>query len=198
MDVRLNVAGSAALATQIREGAPVDVFAPADPRHLEDVRDRLAGPGRVFATNRLSIAVPRGNPGGVAGLADLAREELVVGLCAAGVPCGDLAREALERAGVRARPDTDEPNARALLNKVRLGEVDAAVVYVSDIRAGGEEVEGVDVPDAVNPTARYAIAVLRDAAAPTAAESFVGFVLGAEARAILARHGFGAPVEEGA
>lgn len=197
VQVTLNLAGSAALATQIREGAPVDLFAPAAPKHLEEVVTELSAPGVVFATNRLRIAVPTGNPGRVQELADLAREELVIGLCAAGVPCGDLAREALARAGVTPRPDTEEPNARALLTKVRLGEVDAAVVYRSDILAGGSEVEGVDIPDEWNPTARYSIAALKSGGSPAAAEAFVAFVLSVEGGAILSRHGFTAPpVEE--
>lgn len=197
IEVRLNLAGSAALSTQILEGAPVDVFASADPEHLAEVRDELAAPGRVFATNRLGIAVPAGNPADVSGLADLGRAELVVGLCAEGVPCGDLARVALVRAGVEARPDTEEPNARALLTKVRLGEVDAAVLYVSDILAGAPEVEGIDLPERWNPVARYPIAVLRDASDPVAARSFVDFVLSPQVGVTLVRHGFGPPESSG-
>jgi molybdate transport system substrate-binding protein len=192
-EVTLNLAGSSALATQILEGAPVDVFAPADPKHIEAVAGELAGPARNFASNRLRIAVPAGNPGGVAGLVDLGREELVVGLCARGVPCGDLAREALDRAGVAARPDTEAPNVRALLTKVRLREVDAALVYVSDVLAGGPEVEGIEVPEEWNALARYPIAVVRRDPPSQAAEDFVAFVLSEEARRILARHGLEPP-----
>lgn len=190
VEVTMNFAGSATLATQIREGAPVDLFAPADPRHLDAVADELSGPGRAFATNRLRIAVPTGNPGGVVGLADLSREELVVGLCTPGVPCGDLAREALARAGVIPRPDTEEPNARSLLTKVRLGEVDVAMVYGTDVVAGGAEVEGIDIPEEWNPTARYAIAALGSAASAAGVAEFVDFLLSDEGRAILARNGF--------
>lgn len=191
VEVTLNLAGSGALTTQILEGAPVDVFAPAAPEYLDEVADELAEPGRTFATNRLRIAVPAGNPGGVTGLADLSREELVIGLCAPGVPCGDLAREALSRAGIVARPDTREPNARALLTKVRLGEVDAALVYVSDVQAGGPSVEGVEMPEPWNPTALYAIGPLKAARNPRAALEFVDFVLSPVGATILARHGLG-------
>lgn len=191
--VTMNFAGSAALATQIREGAPVDLFAPADPRHLDAVADELAAPARTFATNRLRIAVPAGNPGGVAGLDDLSREELVVGLCAPGVPCGDLARDALARAGVTPRPDTEEPNARSLLTKVRLGEVDVALVYGSDVLAGGAEVEGIDFPEEWNPTARYAIAALQSEGSAAVVAEFVDFLLSDEGGAILSRYGFSPP-----
>lgn len=197
IEVTLNFAGSATLATQVREGAPVDLFAPADPRYLRDLSEQLTGPRHDFATNRLRIAVPAGNPGAVLGLADLAREELIVGLCAVGVPCGDLAREALARAGVTPRPDTEEPNARALLTKVRLGEVDAAVVYRSDVLAGGPAVEGVDVPEEWNPTARYSIAALASEARSAAAGEFVAFLLSDEGSAILSRHGFSPPPGNG-
>lgn len=195
--VALNFAGSAALATQILEGAPVDLFAPAAPEHLHRVAEELSGPGVVFATNRLSIAVPAGNPGGVVALADLARDELVIGLCAVGVPCGDLAREALARAGVAPRPDTEEANVRALLTKVRLSEVDAALVYRSDIQARDTAVEGVDIPDEWNPTALYSIAALGSGGSSAAATDFIAFVLSEEGFEILARYGFARPPEAG-
>lgn len=197
VEVRLNLAGSAALSAQILEGAPVDVFAAAAPGHLAVVAEELVEPGRIFATNRLRIVVPHGNPGDVGGLADLSRDELVVGLCAPAVPCGELAREALDRAGVAAAPDTEEPNARALLTKVRLGEVDAAVVYASDVLAGGGEVDGLDIPEAWSPVAHYPIAVLRGSSHPMASRDFVSFVLSERGAAILARHGFGPPPEVG-
>ena len=191
VEVTLNLGGSAALGAQIREGAPVDVFAAADPKHLDELGPELAAPGEIFATNRLRIAVPAGNPGAVAGLADLSREELVIGLCAPGVPCGELARDALARAGIVPRPDTEEPNARALLTKVRLGEVDAGLVYVSDVLAGGPEVQGVDVREEWNPEASYAVAALERASDPEEAARFIAFVLSPEAEPILTRHGFG-------
>lgn len=195
VDVTLNLAGSSALRAQILEGAPVDVFASADRANMERVaeEDELAREPRIFARNRLQIAVPPGNPAEVTGLGDLAREDLLVGLCAEGVPCGDLAREALDRAGVVAAVDTHEPDVRALLTKVELGELDAAVTYVTDVAAATGEVEGVHILDRHNVTAEYPIAVLARAADPETARAFVVFVLSSDGRAILARHGFGLP-----
>lgn len=190
-----NLAGSSTLAVQILEGAPVDVYAAADSSSMARVEQAglIAGEPRVFAHNRLRIAVPAGNPAGVAGLEDFAREELLLGLCAEEVPCGALAREALRRAGVDPAIDTSEPDVRALLTKVAAGELDAGVVYRSDVAAAGEAVEAVVLPEAIDVTARYPIAVLRGAPHPEAAREFVDFVLSERGRAILREHGFGVP-----
>ena len=146
-DVRLNLAGSSALREQLREGAPADVFASASVAIFDEVAslDLVLGPTRVFARNRLRIAVPAGNPGGVEGIGDFDRDELALGLCSEGVPCGDLARQALEQNGVNANIDTNEPDVRALLTKIAADELDAGIVYATDVIAAGDEVTGIDI-----------------------------------------------------
>lgn len=190
--VTLNLAGSSTLAGQIAEGAPVDVFASANLVVMEGLVEagRVAGEPRVFARNTLRIAVPPGNPTGIAGLADFARDELVLGLCAPAVPCGAAAREALAQAGVEPRPDTEEPSARALLTKVELGELDAAVTWATDVAAAGGAVQGIDLPSGTEVVSDYTVAVVSGAPRPDAARTFVALLLSDEGRAILARHGF--------
>lgn len=193
--VTLNLAGSSALRAQILEGAPVDVFASANLPVMEEVQDagEAEGEPRVFTRNVLEIAVPPGNPGAVSGLGDFARDELLVGLCAEAVPCGRFAREALDQAGVTPALDTEEPDVRALLTKVEAGELDAAMVYRTDVAAAGDRVEGIPIPEEVNVEARYPIAVLTGAPNPAAARAFVDFVLSRAGVEILRRHGFVAP-----
>ena len=119
--ITLNVGGSSSLREQILEGAAVDVFASADSRNVEDVSGELVGPARVFARNVLQIGVPSGNPANVAGLEDFERSDLLLGVCANSVPCGDLAERVLAAAGVEALVDTYEPNVRALAGEDRGG-----------------------------------------------------------------------------
>lgn len=190
VDVRLNIAGSSALREQIVEGAPADVFAAADGSAMNALVEAgdTAGEPVVFATNSLTIAVPAGNPAGVDSLDDLADPGLLVGLCAAGVPCGDLAREVLAQAGVAASVDTDEPNVRALAAKIADGELDAGLVYVTDV---DDRLDAVPIDEAVDVVAAYPIVALRGAGA--AAEAFVEFVLSPAGRRILTEHGFGVP-----
>lgn len=191
--VELSFGPSSGLVTQITEGAPADVVATAATSNMDDLvaADAVAGEPTDFATNLLELAVPAGNPGGVEGLTDLADESLVVGLCHEEVPCGRFAREALAAAGVEPSIDTDEEDVRALLTKVEAGEVDVGVVYRTDVRAAGDAVEGVVVPDDENVVATYPIATVADAANPDGAAAFIAFVLSDEGRAALAEAGFG-------
>ena len=190
--VRYSFAGSSSLATQVQQGAPADVFASADEANMEKVVDSgdVGGGPEVFANNRLQVVVAAGNPEGIRGLADLARPGLAVALCAPAVPAGRYAAEAFAKAGVAPPPASQELDVKAVVTKVSLGEADAGVVYTTDVRAGGDEVAGVDIPESQNVTARYPIATLDDAANPEAAAAFVDFVLSPEGQAVLAAFGF--------
>lgn len=192
VDVQLNLAGSSALREQILEGAPADVFAAADERIMAEVvtADLVAGSPEIFAVNALALVVPAGNPGGVTGLESVADESLLVGVCAPAVPCGRFAAELFDRAGVTPRPDTTEPDVRALLTKVAEDELDLGVVYVTDAVAAGPDVERIDIVAGVNVEARYPIAALSDS---ESAAEFVAFVQSEAGQAILARQGFEAP-----
>jgi molybdate transport system substrate-binding protein len=195
LEVRFNFAGSSALATQIVQGAPADVFASANETQMSVVTDAglAADEPAVFASNVLEIAVPAGNPGGVTGLADFAREDLTLAVCAPDVPCGAAAAQVFAAAGVTAVPDTQEEDVRAALTKVELGEVDAALVYASDVASAGESVDGVAFPEAEQAVNDYPITRLADAANPDAARAFVDLVLSEAGRRALTDAGFREP-----
>ena len=195
INIILNVAGSSSLAAQIRDGAPVDVFASADAESMARVvtDGRTTGVPEVFATNAMTIIVNKDNPRGVVGIEDLAREDLVIVACAPEVPCGRYARAVLTNAGVEARPRSFEENVRAVVTKVSLGEADAGIVYASDVMSAGDAVTGVDIPAAVNVVARYPIVALGTGGSVSAARTFVDWVTSAVGRAVLLSHGFGPP-----
>ncbi|CCH19078.1 molybdate ABC transporter substrate-binding protein [Micromonospora lupini] len=193
--VALNLAGSSALANQINQGAPADVFASAAPKNMATVTEsgNAEGTPSVFARNQLVIAVPRGNPAGVRGLADLARPGVQVALCADQVPCGAAARTALTAAGVALTPVTLEQDVKGALAKVKLGEVDAALVYRTDARAASADVAGIEFPESARAVNDYPIVALRDAPNPAGARAFVAYVHSAPAQAVLAGAGFQSP-----
>jgi molybdate transport system substrate-binding protein len=195
VEVDLNIAGSSRLREQIIEGAPVDVFASADEDAMAEAIAAVVGAGEpvVFALNTLVIGVPIGNPGGVRSLEDFANQALFVGVCAGVVPCGKYADVAFERAGVVPSIDTREPDVRSLLLKIELGELDAGVVYRSDAIGASGRIESLDIPENVNVTAAYPIAVIGAGAAKVAARAFVAYVLSDEGRSILAAYGFELP-----
>jgi molybdate transport system substrate-binding protein len=189
-EFRFNVAGSFALANQITQGAPADVFAAADPAAMDRV---AAVQPTVFATNRAAIIVAAGNPRGITALADLAQPDVVVVGCAPTAACGRLLGDVTRRADVSVAPRSLEDSVRGVVTKVTLGEADAGVVFHTDVLAAGDRAEGVPLPDDVNVVVRHTIAVTPDARNGTAAQAFVDFVLSGEGRAILAFHGFGLP-----
>ena len=195
LHVRFTFAGSSALAAQITGGAPADVFASADEAQMGHVTGAHLTRGAPvdFASNVLEIAVPKGNPGHVTGLADFARPELTLAVCAPEVPCGVAAQRVFAAAGITPHPDSQEEDVRAALTKVRLGEVDAALVYATDVRAGGSAVEGIAVPDADQAVNKYPICVLKAAPNPVAARAFVDLVQSDAGQQALADAGFQTP-----
>lgn len=192
--VVFNFAGSSALATQITQGAPADVFAAASPATMKTVTDAgdAAGTPAVLVRNQLVIAVPKGNPDRVGGLADLARPGVKVALCAEQVPCGAAAKAALAAAGVRLTPATLEQDVKGALAKVKLGEVDAALVYRTDVR-GAAGLAAVEFPESARAVNDYPIAVLTRAANPDGARAFVEHVRSDAGLAVLTAAGFQAP-----
>ena len=195
LDIRFNFAGSSALATQLTQGAPADVFASANQSQMTVVTDAglEAAEPEVFTENVLEIAVPADNPGNVTGLADFANPDLTLAVCAAAVPCGAAAVQVFEAAGITAVPDTEEEDVRAALTKVQLGEVDAALVYASDVQSAGSDVEGIEFPQAEEAVNDYPICILADAPNAEAGEAFVDLVLSDEGQEALAAAGFRAP-----
>ncbi|BEL07068.1 molybdate ABC transporter substrate-binding protein [Actinoplanes sichuanensis] len=193
--VVFNFAGSSALATQINEGAPADVFASASPKNLKVVVDagNSEGTPTTFVKNQLVIAVAKGNPKGIAGPADLTRPDLKVALCAEAVPCGAAAKTAIEAAGVKVTPVTLEQDVKAALSKVKLGEVDAALVYRTDARAAAADVDAVEFPESAKAINDYPIVALKDAKNAAGAQAFIRYVLSAEAGRVLTEAGFQAP-----
>lgn len=188
--VTFNFAGSSTLATQIVEGAPADVFAAADEASMQTLvaAGAVKAPVRIFATNRLAIVVPRGNPQRIASLADLTRPGLTIALAAPQVPAGRYAAEAFAKAGLAVPAASQEVDVRAVLTRVAMDEADAGIVYVTDARAAGDRVALVPIPDAHNVIARYPIAAL--ASRGNDGQAFVDGVLSAAGQAILARFGF--------
>jgi molybdate transport system substrate-binding protein len=191
--VTFSFAASSELASQIEGGAPADVFASASGATMEQVSDTLAGGAEVFVRNSLEIAVPAGNPAKVTGLADFAKKDLTIALCAPEVPCGAAATKVFEIAKITPAPDTLEADVKATLAKVTLGEVDAALVYKTDVRAAGDKVEGIDFPEASQAINDYPIAVLKDSKNAATAQAFVDLVRSAEGASVLTAAGFDVP-----
>ena len=185
---------SSGLARQITQGAPADVFASASPATMRQVTDAgAASAPTTFATNVMEIAVPAANPAKVAGLADLARPGVTVALCQASVPCGATATKVLAKARLKVTPVTQEVDVKAVLSKVTLGEVDAGVVYVTDVRSAGHTVRGIPVPEDVNASTSYPIATLRRSENRATAEAFTAFVLSPAGTTALTTAGFTRP-----
>lgn len=186
VQVALSFAGSQSLVAQIEQGAPASVLATADLVTAQSVRDRLQGDPVVFAHNQLALVTPVGNPAHVRTLADLARPGVTVVLAAPTVPVGKASAAALRRAGVTVSPVSLEDAVTGVVTKVRLGEADAGIAYVTDlVRAEG--IEGTPLPGT---TTDLAIAVVSGDAHPTDAEAFLAFVRSPQGQAILRAHGF--------
>lgn len=190
--VTMNFAGSSTLVAQITNGAPADVFASADTANMDTLVSAKAidGSPATFTSNKLMIVVGKGNPLRIATLADLANSEAFVALGAPGVPIGDYARQILAKAGVTLTTKSLESNVAAIVNKVALRELDAGIVYVTDVAIDDYRVDGVPIPDSQNVVASYPIAVVNSRRNKQTAAGFVKFVQSPVGQTILAKYKF--------
>lgn len=193
--VKFSFGGSDTLAAQITQGAPADVFASANTSTMQTVEKAgdTSGTPTVFVKNTLEIATAPGNPKNIKTLADLTRPGIKVALCAKTVPCGSAAVKALAAAKVSLTPVTYETDVTSALTKVELGEVDAALVYHSDILGADGKVDGVVFSTASDAVNSYPIDELKDAPNPSAAAAFVSFILSSSSQQVLIAAGFQAP-----
>ena len=194
-NVTFNFAGSGDLVTQITQGAPADVFVSADDTNMKKLTDagENAGDPVAIARNTMEILVEKGNPKAIATVADLAKPETIVVLCAENVPCGKNAAAVLANAGVTVTPASLEDKVKGVVTKVSAGEADAGIVFVTDVNSAGDGAEGVKIPDDINVISSYPMVVTKEATNPEAAQAFIDFVASDAGQAILAKYGFLAP-----
>ncbi len=186
--IAFNFGSSGALATQIQQGAPADVFASAAPANMTTVQQAgdISGQPVTFARNSLEIVVKPGNPLGIHSLADLTKAN-VVGICVSTAPCGATATLALTKAGVTIPTSkvTLGPDVDHTLAEVTTGDADAAIVYVTNAKTVGAQGVGIPIPAAMNVTTSYPIAVVKGTRNPTLAQAWINYVLGATAQRVL-------------
>ena len=192
LDVVFSFGPSSGLVEQVLAGAPADVLATADTRTMDNAvaGGAVQGDPVVFARNTLALVVPAGNPGGVTGLDDLAREELRVAICEPEVPCGAATQRLLDAAGVTASPDTLATDVKDAASLVVLNEADAALVYLTDAAAEANAVETIDVPEAADVVNYYPVAVLTEAQNPEGAQVVLAAITGEPGQQILGEAGF--------
>ena len=204
--VNFNFAGSQQLEQQIKDGAPVDVFASANQNQMQDAIQSgriISGTDHIFVRNRLVVIYPKSNPAGLAQLQDLGRSGLKLVLAAKEVPVGQYTLNFLDKAAqdpafganyknaVLQNVVSYENDVKLVLTKISLGEADAGIVYTSDLAgSGAANVGKIDIPDALNVIATYPLAALRDTPNPALAKAFVDAVLSSQGQAVLAKYGF--------
>jgi molybdate transport system substrate-binding protein len=193
--VNFSFQGSSDLAQQIVQGAPADVFASASDATMKTVTDAslTASPPVTFAKNVLQIATPPGNPKGIATFADLAKPDLKVIVCAAQVPCGAAAAKIEKATNITLKPVSEESDVKSVLSKVESGDADAGLVYVTDVNAAGNKVQGVNFPEAAKASTNYPVAVLKNAPEADLATQFVSVVTGDLGQKTLEQAGFAKP-----
>jgi len=195
VSVKINYNGSSSLATQITQGAPADVFASASPTNMKVVTDAgdAAGTPQLFTSNTGEIMVETGNPMHIKTVSDLDNSKVKVVVCAPAVPCGALAEDIFKNAGVTVKPVSEEQNVGGVVTKITLGEADAGIVYVTDVKANENDATGVPIPADQNDITQYPIVELKSAPNAAAAKAFISYVVGPNGQKVLTSFGFMSP-----
>jgi molybdate transport system substrate-binding protein len=204
--ISFNYAAAQVLATQLQQGASADIFASADLTHMNSVKDAgLMNNSSItiFAENKLAIIVPTANPANITSLADLAKPGIKLDIVNSSAPCGMYTLQMLAQASnnstygsgfknsVLANVVSEETMANDAVAKVAIGQVDAALVYKSDVpTAYQSKVETITIPDSVNVLGPYPIGVLSGSQNAQLAQSFVNYVMSPDGQAILQSYGF--------
>jgi molybdate transport system substrate-binding protein len=192
--VKFSFGPSSGLATQITSGAPADVFASAAPGNMDDVVNAGdASSPQNFAKNTMEVATPPDNPGNVNSVNDLAKKSVKVALCQPQVPCGVVAAEVFKNAGITVKPVTLQPDVKSVLTQVETGNVDAGMVYVTDVQAAGSKVNGVTIPASDNASTLYPIATINSSEHKSIAQAFMNYVLSPAGQQVLKAAGFESP-----
>ena len=191
---RYSFAGSNALETQIRNGAPADIFASAAPLNTQRLfRQNLVQKPVTFTSNRLALIVPKSNPAGIRSVYDLKRKPVKLVIAGAAVPVGGYTRTVLRKMGlssVLSKVVSQETDVRAVTGKVALGQADAGFVYVTDARAVADRVTVIRIPAWAQPRVRYEIAVVSSSSKKAAAQAWIKTLLSARGQAALKEYGF--------
>jgi molybdate transport system substrate-binding protein len=192
--VKFSFGPSSGLAEQVTSGAPADVFASAAPANMQQVVSAGdASNPQNFAKNIMEVAVPSSNPAHVKSVDNLAKSSVKVALCQPQVPCGVVAAEVFKNAGIKVKPVTLQPDVKSVLTQVELGEVDAGMVYVTDVQAAGSKVKGVKIPADDNASTLYPIATISKSSQQSTAQAFVAYVLSPAGQSVLTAAGFERP-----
>jgi molybdate transport system substrate-binding protein len=192
--VKFSFGPSSGLATEITSGAPADVFASAATANMDTVVSAGdASNPQNFAKNIMEVAVPPNNPAKVKSVNDLAKKSVKTALCQPQVPCGVVAAEVFKNAGITVKPVTLQADVKSVLSQVELGNVDAGMVYVTDVMAAGTKVKGVTIPAADNASTLYPIATITSSKHESEAQAFVAYVLSPAGQQVLTAAGFEKP-----
>lgn len=193
--VTFSFVGSQTLAEQITQGAPADVFASANQANMATVTDAglASGDPKLYATNKLEIAVPPDNPAGITSFADLAKPGVKLVICAEAVPCGAATKKVEEATGITLTPVSQEQSVSDVMGKVQAGEADAGLVYHTDVLAAGDSVKGIPFPEAEKAINNNSIVALKGGPQAQLGQQFVDLVLSEQGQKVLQDAGFGKP-----
>ena len=192
LDVTFDFQGSQDLVASLAGGDSADVLATANNSTMKTAADqKLVGDQTEFATNVLTLIVPKGNPKKITGL-DSSLDGANLVICAPEVPCGEATKKLAEAQGITLKPVSEEQKVTDVRGKVESGEADAGIVYTTDAAAAKDKADKIDIPDGgvVN---HYPIAQTAEPDNPAGAQVFIDAVTGKAGQEILAKHGFGKP-----
>ena len=186
--VTFSFAASSTLAEQIIAGAPADVFASASKKSMEAAAEQIPV-STIFTSNRVVVSFPVDKP--LIAVTDLNDPAIKWVQCDRQVPCGTAADAALEADEITGTPVSLEPDVKSVVGKLTALEVDAAIIYSTDVKSAGSKFSALEFSNIEKATTKYPIGI--NSNANPKAQAFVDFVLSEAGQKVLLDAGFGSP-----
>ncbi|SFC39277.1 molybdate ABC transporter substrate-binding protein [Clostridium uliginosum] len=204
IDAVFNFAGSQALVTSIEQGSKADVFASANTKYMDKLKESdTVSESVIFAENNIVLCKNKNSKVTVDKFEDLSKPGVKIIAGDKSVPVGNYFYKALDNqlseksinqdtyTNIVSNIKSNELDVKSVVSKVALGEGDIGIVYRTDVNENNkQDLDIIELKEFENLNVQYPIATINKCNNSKEAKEFIDYLTGAKGKEILTKHGF--------